>query len=141
MPNPYDELPPSHTWYDPRYGTQFYKYKGNEPFYFIFLFFDHSRSKNYPKALKIYNSIPEKYRFELLAHSVQVYYYSDFLKIRKKFVRLVKLSSGWKLTQIWINNELCTATDFYTFVEMFDARVIRYNRKHPNAPLPPIEEE
>lgn len=137
----YDDLPPSKSWYDYRYSSTVRRYAGDEPFYCILLFFDYSTSKNYKKALKIYGSIPEKYRIELLAHSVQIYRYNDFLKIRKKFIRLMKLVHAWKLSQLWINNELCTISDFYAFDDMFSARVRKYNNQHPENPLPPIEEE
>ncbi len=142
MPNIYDELPHC-TW---RCQTQYKcysfdpedKFRLDEEFHFIFLYFDFSKSKNYPKAMKVYRSIPEKYRIELQAHCVQIFYYSDYLKIRRKFNRLLRLVHGWKLTQLWINNQLCTETEFRHFIDIFDSRVRVYKRNHE---LPEIEEE
>lgn len=141
--NIYDRLPLNKKWRDWReqYAGDFHIYKYDESFYCIFLFFGESKSKNYAKALRIYSSIPDEFRVELLAHSVQIFKYSDFLRIRTKFIRLYKMVRGWKTSQLWINNELCELSDFTAFIDVFDCRVQRYNARNWRTPLPRIEEE
>lgn len=141
MPNIYDNLPPCKSPWDDDEDDEYYyhpKFKYNTNFNFIFLFFDYSKSKNYKKAIRIYNSIPDRFRIELQAHCVQIFHYSDYLVIRKKFTRLIGLVHNWKSAQIWINNELCTERDFREFIEIFDRRVRQYKRHHT---LPDITEE
>ena len=136
--NIYDNLPPCKAPWD--IYESFYKPKF--PYYADFgqllLFFDYSKSKKFKTALRIYNSIPERYRFELQVHSVQLYHYSDFLIIRKKFEKLLGIVCNWKLTQIWINNELCKESEYRQFIEIFDRRVIDYKKHHE---LPEIIQE
>lgn len=133
MANIYDSLPPCKAPWD--IYESFYKPKFSYDVGFgqLLLFFDYSKSKKFNTALRIYNSIPDRYRLELQVHSVQLYHYSDYLIIRKKFERLLGIVCNWKLTQIWINNELCTEREYRQFIEIFDLRVIEY-RKHNELP-------
>lgn len=134
----YDTLPPCKAPWDIYESCYEPKFPYDVEFEYLFLFFDYSKSKKYKTALRLYYSIPERYRYELQAHSVQIYHYSDFLIIRKKIEKLIKIVCHWKLSQIWINNELCKEHEYRQFIDIFDRRVIEYKKYHE---LPEIIQE
>ncbi len=98
----------------------------------VFLLFGESKSKYLKKAMKIYKSIPERYRLEIPIHSVRLYHLSDYLTIRRKFQRLAKIVDRWKSSEFYMNDEngelklfdsaisLCALLDKFTYIVKYD---------------------